>query len=89
MRSALWRWRIDEKAMKWLRIACEAGSSTRMEDLSLADPGSLAYDVAELFCQHRQWGLAESALHLALYVAPQGFDRLRFDRLLKGAVSKP
>jgi glycosyltransferase involved in cell wall biosynthesis len=79
----------DEKAMKWLRLACEAGSTTPKEDLSLGELGSLAYDVADIFCRHRQWGLAESALHLAIHVAPQGFDRLRFDRLLKGAGSPP
>lgn len=78
---------VDEKAMKWLRLACEADSTARKEGRSLGEPGSLAYDVADVFCRHRQWGLAESALHLALHVAPQGFDRLRFDPLLKGAES--
>jgi glycosyltransferase involved in cell wall biosynthesis len=81
--------RADEKAMKWLRLVCEAGSTASKEDPSLTDPGLLAYDVTEMFCRHRHWELAQSALRLALDIAPDGFDRPRFDRLLKDADPRP
>jgi hypothetical protein len=42
-----------------------------------------------MFCRHRHWELAQSALRLALDIAPDGFDRPRFDRLLKDADPRP
>jgi hypothetical protein len=50
--------------------------------------GQIIYDVAELFCLHRQWSFAEIALQIALQIAPTLFDPAKFDRLLQGSEHK-
>lgn len=72
--------RMDEKALRWLTLACETG--LRCADASLTGLGLIAYEAAEAFCSRRQWHLAKTALQLALQIAPEGFDNNRFERLL-------
>lgn len=78
---------MDPRALQWLARACDAelrNRATAAEGLSASDPGALAYQVAERFCLRRQWPLAQSALQLAVQIAPGMFDHDRFDRLLRG-----
>lgn len=70
----------DERALQWMQAACEANLNTG--NLSSASIGKTAYDMVEAFCRRQQWHLAESALQLAVRIAPEGFDHNRFDQLL-------
>lgn len=49
---------------------------------SIQDLGQIIYDIAEEFCNRKQWHLAETALQLALQIAPATFDHSKFDRVL-------
>jgi glycosyltransferase involved in cell wall biosynthesis len=49
---------------------------------SIDDLGQIVHDIAEEFCRRKQWHVAETALQLAIKIAPVIFDRGKFDRLL-------
>jgi hypothetical protein len=74
---------MDEKALEWLNMACESG--LREGNMSDADLGKAAYDMAETFCRRHQWHLAEPTLRLAIQIAPESFDHSKFNGLLPGA----
>jgi len=57
---------------------------TRRTLQSVHDLGQIVYDIAEAFCLRRQWPLAETALQLALQIAPALFDHRKFERMLPG-----
>jgi glycosyltransferase involved in cell wall biosynthesis len=80
---------MGQKTMQWLTMACKAGPDkvVVLPDIhpSVEDLGSLAYEVAEVFCRLRQWSLAEQALSLAVQIAPAVFDHNKFNRLLLSA----
>ncbi|MBN1381299.1 MAG: glycosyltransferase [Deltaproteobacteria bacterium] len=54
---------------------------------SIEDLGRIVYDIAEAFCLRQQWHPAEPALQLAVKIAPNLFDRSKFERLLHHAES--
>jgi len=58
---------------------------TRRDIRSFDDVGQIVYDIAESFCLRRHWPFAEMALQIAIQIAPNLFDPLKFNRLLQDA----
>ena len=55
---------------------------------SFDDLGQIIYDIAEVFCRRQQWTLAETALPLAIQIAPALFKPSSFDALLQHSEPK-
>ena len=52
---------------------------------SIDDLGFLIYEIVDLLCERRQWHLAESALNLAIQIAPSLFEPEKVQQLLADA----
>jgi tetratricopeptide (TPR) repeat protein len=52
---------------------------------SFDDLGMLVYDIVDALCERQQWHLAESALNLAIQIAPSLFEPEKFQQLMAGA----
>ncbi|HAJ27396.1 MAG TPA: hypothetical protein DCG53_09175 [Syntrophus sp. (in: bacteria)] len=87
--SLYWRMEATDELIRSLEsLNVIVGLNSRRTIETLDDLGQIIYDVAELFCLHRQWSFAEIALQIALQIAPTLFDPAKFDRLLQGSEHK-
>ena len=81
-----WRSGRIEALVKCLEeLMNSLGMETNRVIDSMADLGSLVYDVAEVFCLRGQWHPAEQTLNLAVKIAPSLFRPEKFQQLLAGA----
>jgi tetratricopeptide (TPR) repeat protein len=81
--SLCWmRREIDELIKDLESLMMYVGINTNRCLNSIEDLGQIVYDIAEEFCCRKQWHFAETALQLAIQIAPAIFGRGKFDRLL-------
>ena len=76
---------IDSLIQKLESLMTFLGINTDRCINSVDDLGALVYEVVDLLCEARQWHLAESALNLAIHIAPSLFEPEKLQQLLADA----
>lgn len=85
-----WKMRTTDELIESIEsLMLVLDMDTRCTLQSVDDLGQIIFDVAETFCFRRNWSLAETALKLAIEIAPTLFDHDKFGRLLAGAAQSP